>query len=94
MAMTDASRRIRLSNVQPGFAEVYLPEDDSSFGYVERRDVRTRLDLETGNETVVRRWFAYNDGIPVGECRRMYVGYPTRSEALDALEADMIRDAS
>ena len=90
--------RIELSNIQSGYAEVFIyePSIPGIEGCVSRKPVRTHLDLSTGSETSVNRWFSYrhvpintyvppiNTYVPAEPEHRLN-GYPTRGEAVQSL---------
>lgn len=87
---------IELTNIQKGYTEVYAYTDSAGCeGTVEQKDVRIHLDLETGKETTVRRWFAhvhtghsnwpYGNGFMSVDSDHMLTGYDTRTEAVQAI---------
>ena len=80
---------IRLSNIQPGYCEVYYyknSDKDESCpifeGYISLRDFTVGADFENDEIKTVKRWFAFTDN---GRCSINSVGYPTRQLAIRAL---------
>lgn len=80
---------IRLSNIQPGYCEVYYyknSDKDESCpifeGCISLRDFTVGADFENDEIKTVKRWFAFTDN---GKCSINSVGYPTRQLAIRAL---------
>lgn len=80
---------IRLSNIQPGYCEVYYyknsdkAEKYSIFeGYISLQDLTIGADFEKDEIKTIKRWFAFTDN---GKFPTNSVGYPTRQLAIRAL---------
>lgn len=80
---------IRLSNIQPGYCEVYYYKNSDKKenrpifeGYISLQDLNIGADFENDEIKTVKRWFAFpdNEKIPTNS-----VGYPTRQLAIRAL---------
>lgn len=85
--MTIDGIKVDVWNVQDGYCEIGTPH---GAGYVERYDVRVSLDLETGRERTVRRWFPFQGGgLSAGPVNHWESGYATRKEAIKVLVMDI-----
>lgn len=80
---------IRLSNIQPGYCEVYYYKNSDKAencpifeGCVSLRDLNIAVDFEKDEIKTVKRWFAFTD---YGKIPTNSVGYPTRQLAIRAL---------
>ena len=80
---------IRLSNIQPGYCEVYYYKNSDKNegcpifeGCIGLRDFTVGADFENDEIKTVKRWFAFTDN---GRCSTNSVGYPTRQLAIRAL---------
>ncbi len=80
---------IRLSNIQPGYCEVYYyknSDKDESCpifeGCISLQDLNIGADFEKDEIKTVKRWFAFTDN---GRNSTNSVGYPTRQLAIRAL---------
>lgn len=80
---------IRLSNIQPGYCEVYYYKNSDKEenrpiyeGFVSLRDLDIAVDFEKDEIKTVKRWFAFAD---YGKFSTNSVGYPTRQLAIRAL---------
>ena len=80
---------IRLSNIQPGYCEVYYYKNSDKDencpifeGFASLRDLDIAVDFEKDEIKTVKRWFAFTDN---GRNSINSVGYPTRQLAIRAL---------
>lgn len=80
---------IRLSNIQPGYCEVYYYKNSDKAencpifeGCVSLQDLTIGADFEKDEIKTVKRWFAFTDN---GRNTTNSVGYPTRQLAIRAL---------
>lgn len=80
---------IRLSNIQPGYCEVYYYKNSDKAenrpiyeGFISLRDLDIAVDFEKDEIKTVKRWFAFTD---YGNFSTNSVGYPTRQLAIRAL---------
>lgn len=80
---------IRLSNIQPGYCEVYYYKNSDKEenrpiyeGFVSLRDLDIAVNFEKDEIKTVKRWFSFTD---YGKIPTNSVGYPTRQLAIRAL---------
>lgn len=80
---------IRLSNIQPGYCEVYYYKNSDKAekcpifeGTISLQDLTIGADFEKDEIKTIKRWFAFTDN---GKFPTNSVGYPTRQLAVRAL---------
>lgn len=56
--------KVRCSHVESDYAQINLPGVADGIAFVERRNIRTSLDLNSGEEHRADRWFVYWLGSP------------------------------
>lgn len=64
--------KVRCSHVEPDYAQINLPGVADGIAFVERRNIRTSLDLSSGEEHRADRWFVYWLGSPELEDDRVF----------------------
>lgn len=64
--------KVRCSHVEPNYAQINLPGVADRIAFVERRNIRTSLDLNSGEEQRADRWFVYWIGSPELEDDRVF----------------------
>ena len=64
--------KVRCSHVEPDYAQINLPGVADRIAVVERRTLRTSLDLNSGEEHRADRWFVYWLGSPELEDDRVF----------------------
>lgn len=55
---------VRCSHIAPDYAQVDLPGVADNIAFLERRNIRTSLNLNSGEEHRADRWFVYWLGAP------------------------------
>ena len=64
--------KVRCSHVEPDYAQINLPGVADGIAFVERRTIRTSLDLSSGEEHRADRWVGYRLGSPELEDDRVF----------------------
>ena len=64
--------KVRCSHAEPDYAQINLPGVADKIAFVERRNIRTSLDLNSGEEQRADRWFVYWIGSPELEDDRVF----------------------
>lgn len=56
--------KVRCSHIEPDYAQIDLPGIADRIAFAQRRNIRTSLDLNSGEEHRADRWFVYWLGAP------------------------------